>query len=113
MNAMRPILLPLVSLLGLLVAGCPTPTQYGGPIAVDTDGFAARMAWLCHWGVHGGQEQACFDPHAKAKESARDQADAGAPVKTRAADDHAKAEGSAKPVEKPAATDGGASKEKE
>lgn len=110
MIAMRPPLLPVVSLFALLVAGCPTPTQYGGPIAVDTDGFAARMAWLCHWGVHGGQDQACFDPHAGEKESAaRDQPDAATPAMARpVAAERSKAEPTPTPADKPASTDAGA-----
>jgi len=49
----------LLSLL-LVLPGCPTPTQYGGPIAVDTAGFARRMAWLCHWGMQGAKASACL-----------------------------------------------------
>lgn len=83
MNAMRRHLLMLVPILGLAVAGCPTPTQYGGPIAVDTEGFAARMAWLCRWGVHDGNDQGCFDPKAKGAERAAEQeADAGGPIES-------------------------------
>jgi hypothetical protein len=44
----------------VVLPGCPTPTQYGGPIAVDTEGFAVRMAWLCRWGMSGANASACF-----------------------------------------------------
>jgi hypothetical protein len=43
-----------------LLPGCPTPTQYGGPIAVDTKGFAVRMQWLCRWGMQGAKASACM-----------------------------------------------------
>lgn len=57
-----------------LLAGCPTPTQYGGPIAVDTQGFAARMQWLCRWGMQGAKASACLaeaqQPEAEAQDAA-------------------------------------------
>jgi hypothetical protein len=51
--------LAIVAMLALL-PGCPTPTQYGGPIAVDTAGFAVRMQWLCRWGMQGAKASACL-----------------------------------------------------
>jgi hypothetical protein len=33
------------AIIGLL--GCPTPTQYGGPIPIDTSGLEARTRILC------------------------------------------------------------------
>jgi hypothetical protein len=36
--------------LCLLLTGCPSPTQYGGPIPVDHHGLAQRMGLLCRAG---------------------------------------------------------------
>ncbi len=42
------------------LVGCPTPTQYGGPIYVDQQGFDARMQVLC--GMGRGPGQGCAEP---------------------------------------------------
>ncbi len=34
----------------LMLTGCPTPTQYGGPIPINTAGMDQRMAWVCGMG---------------------------------------------------------------
>jgi hypothetical protein len=41
---------PLIAAV-LCVTGCPTPTQYGGPIPVDTSGFEARARILSAAGL--------------------------------------------------------------
>ena len=54
---MRPALLLVIL---ALLSGCPAPVQYGGPIAVDREGFASRMAWLCRWGMEGANASTCL-----------------------------------------------------
>ncbi len=39
-----------VIVLCLGLTGCPTPTQYGGPIPVDHQGLAQRMGLICQPG---------------------------------------------------------------
>jgi hypothetical protein len=39
-----------VIVLCLGLTGCPSPTQYGGPIPVDHQGLAERMGLLCRAG---------------------------------------------------------------
>ena len=41
----RALWLVAPAIVGLL--GCPTPTQYGGPIPIDTAGLEARARILC------------------------------------------------------------------
>jgi hypothetical protein len=41
-NARRALFVAFVA-----TTGCPTPTQYGGPIPIDTSGFEARARMLC------------------------------------------------------------------
>lgn len=52
-----------VLVVALLIAGCAPPRQYEGDIPINKTGFAARMQWLCGWGLHGASgEVACLPP---------------------------------------------------
>jgi hypothetical protein len=42
--------LSLCLTLCFTLMGCPSPTQYGGPIPVDHQGLAQRMGLLCQAG---------------------------------------------------------------
>lgn len=54
---------PLIAVLALALAGCPTPGQSGGLAEVDVAGFAARMRALCRSGIGAQAGQgACPGP---------------------------------------------------
>jgi hypothetical protein len=49
--------------LSMTNIACPAPTQYGGPIAVDANGFAARARLLCDARLADHASETCaFDP---------------------------------------------------
>ena len=50
----------------LMLLGCPTPTQYGGPIPINPAGIEERIAWVCGLGQSNPDVSAfCFTDDAQ------------------------------------------------
>ena len=56
----------VLPVLCLWLAGCPTPTQYGGPIPINPAGIEERIAWVCGLGQSNPDVSAfCFTDDAQ------------------------------------------------
>jgi hypothetical protein len=48
--------------IAVVTFACPTPTQYGGPIAVSEGGLAPRLRQLCRAGLASRSDPVCAPP---------------------------------------------------
>ena len=95
----------VLPVLGLWLAGCPTPTQYGGPIPINPAGMDERIAWVCGLGQSNPDVSAfCFPDDARSAQPSLAPASAAsavsnAPMASSAAVPRAPASGVAPPAD--------------